>query len=79
MRPISQPKLKLSSKVLNLYVWATIIQPKRKTNATSTIQRKEVRTCHQQMKEPGWFVFAGEAVVAASAMVCPVDSGHFHL
>jgi hypothetical protein len=57
-----------------------MIQPKRKTNATITIQRKDVRAWpHQWMKEPGWFVSSGGVIVAASAMIRPVDSGHFHL
>ena len=57
-----------------------MIQPKRKTNATITIQGKDVRAWrHQWVKEPGWFVSAGGVVVVASAMIRPVDSGHFHL
>ena len=45
MRPISQPKLKLSSVVLNLYVWPTMTHPTRRSNATATIQRGDARIC----------------------------------
>src|SRR5579862_436056 len=43
MRPISQPKPKLFSEALNLYVWPTMIHPTRKNNAMATIQNCEVR------------------------------------
>src|SRR5271169_1063838 len=65
MRPISQPKPKLSSVFLNLYVCPMMIQPTRRSRAIATIHPGELRMrAHACKSEPE----LGERCAAAAGL-----------